>query len=179
MSCPGCRRDRVHLASAEREKGSRSEVRLDRCFGTFVPKGMQSCVLSGLPQGQEMCCGRWPGLFWWSTWPLQLLSSLHCIRRPLRVRGLGRARLRWRARPFPAAQPVQDSLRSLPFSPVGDGGPGFITVVHVRLFTVGLLLLPLFFFLSDTMQLPALCLLVKPTRPHPHQANEAIRGISQ
>lgn len=54
MSCPGCRRDRVHLASAEREKGSRSEVRLDRCFGTFVPKGMQSCVLSGLPQGDVL-----------------------------------------------------------------------------------------------------------------------------
>lgn len=78
MSCPGCRWDRVHLASAEGEKVSRLEVRLDRC-------------------------GPWPGLFWWSTWPspalspgpLQLLSSLRCIRRPLRVGGL-----QWRARPF-------------------------------------------------------------------------------
>lgn len=106
MSCPGCRWDRVHLASAEGEKVSRLEVRLDRC-------------------------GRWPGLFWWSTWPspalspgpLQLLSSLRCIRRPLWVGGLGRARLQWRARPF--LQLSRHKTVSIPFPsrPSGTVGP--------------------------------------------------------
>lgn len=35
------------------------------------------------------------------------------------------------------------------------------------------------FFPSDTVQLPALCLLMKQTHPRPHPANEAIRGISR
>ena len=73
----------------------------------------------------------------------------------------------------------------IPFPPlrsgtVGPAFPGFglITAVHTQLLHLAFCCYH-YFFPSDTMQLPALCLYVEQTHPHPHPANEAIRGISR
>lgn len=73
----------------------------------------------------------------------------------------------------------------IPFPPlrsgtVGPAFPGFglITAVHTQLLHLAFCCYH-YFFPSDTMQLPALCLFVEQTHPHPHPANEAIRGISR
>lgn len=102
---------------------------------------------------------------------------------------------RARAAPGAARAPVEDPplpLRphganpvSVPFPPLCSGtvgpafqGSGLITAVHTQLLHLAFCCCH-YFFPSDAMQLPALCLFVEQTHPHPHPANEAIRGISR
>lgn len=55
--------------------------------------------------------------------------------------------------------------------------PDFIIAVHMQLFTEEAFCFYHYFFLSDTMQLPALCLLVEQTDPHPPWLMRRLEGF--